>query len=222
MRWRVDVGDASTTVVHETATADPLGVTFVCAHGAGGHMDDAAMLAASTSLRERGFDVVRFNFAYRERGSGRPDAMPQLVACVAAVAAHVTRELAPRMLLLGGRSMGGRSASMLLADGGCGCDGLLLLAYPLHPAKQPHKRRDAHLASIPVPVLCFNGTRDALCEPELMNAATADLPQWTQHWLREADHSFHVLKRSGRTDADVQDEMASAARRWAEALPTRR
>ena len=222
MRWRVDVGDASTAAVHEPAFTDPLGITFVCAHGAGGHMDDGSMLAASASLRARGFDVVRFNFVYRERGSGRPDAMPQLTACVAAVAAHVARELKPRRVLLGGRSMGGRAASMLLADGGFDCDGLLLLAYPLHPAGQPEKRRDAHLARIPVPVLCFNGTRDKLCEPDLMKAATAGLPHWTQHWLHEADHSFHVLKRSGRTDAEVQDEMAGAARRWTDALPGHR
>ena len=221
MRWRVDVGGATTTAVHEQATADALGLTFVCAHGAGGHMGDASMLAATAALRGRGFDVVRFDFLYRERGSGRPDPMPQLVACVAAVAAHAVRELAPRRVLLGGRSMGGRAASMLVADGGFACDGLLLLAYPLHPAGQPDKRRDAHLARIDVPVLCFNGTRDALCRPDLMTQAVRGLPQWTQHWLEGADHSFHVLKRSGRTDAEVQDEMGAVTGRWAEGLPAR-
>jgi predicted alpha/beta-hydrolase family hydrolase len=222
MRWRVDVGGAATTAVHEQAAADALGVTFVCAHGAGGHMSDASMLAATAALRARGFDVVRFDFLYRERSSGRPDPMPQLMACVAAVAAHVRRELAPQRVILGGRSMGGRAASMLLANGGFDCDGLLLLAYPLHPAGQPDKRRDAHLARIDVPVLCFNGTRDALCQPDLMTRAVRGLPRWTQHWLHEADHSFHVLKRSGRTDAEVLDEMSAAARRWAAALPARR
>src|SRR5207248_2759405 len=99
---------------------------------------------------------------YRERGSRRPDPMPRLQECIAAVAAHARGEIAPQTLILGGRSMGGRAASMLAADG-FSCDGLLLLAYPLHPAGRPEELRDAHLAKIAVPVLCLNGTRDTLC-----------------------------------------------------------
>jgi predicted alpha/beta-hydrolase family hydrolase len=108
--------------------------------------------------------------------------------------------------------MGGRAASMLAADG-FECDGLLLLAYPLHPAGQPDKLRDAHLASIKVPVLCFNGTRDALCERPLMEKALQNL-SWQMHWLEGADHSFHVLKSSGRTDAQVMDEVSRVAGQW--------
>jgi predicted alpha/beta-hydrolase family hydrolase len=105
--------------------------------------------------------------------------------------------------------MGGRTASMLAADG-YACDGLLLFAYPLHPAGKPEKLRDAHLRSIPVPVLCLNGTRDALCRRDLMEHALASVgPNWRMHWLEGADHSFHVLKRSGRTDADVITTTAS-------------
>lgn len=106
---------------------------------------------------------------------------------------------------------------MLAADG-FACDGLLLFAYPLHPAGQPEKLRDAHLPDIKVPVLCFNGTREALCRRDLMERATAGLSNWTMHWLEGADHSFRVLKSSGRTDAEVLDEIAEASGRWVAAL----
>ena len=176
-------------------------------------MVDRGMLQAAEALGRAGFEVVRFNFPYVERGSKRPDPMPVLKECIAAVAA---RERRGRRLIIGGRSMGGRAASMLAADG-FECDGVLLLAYPLHPAGQPEKLRVAHLASIGVPVLCFNGTRDELCRRELMESAVKGLERWQMHWLEGADHSFHVLKSSGRTDADVLREVAEASRAWLEA-----
>jgi len=185
---------------------------FVCAHGAGGHKDDRGMTRAAQALEAAGFSVVRFNFPYREKGSGRPDPMPVLKAAVAEAAERARKELASRKLIIGGRSMGGRAASMLAADG-FECDGLLLLAYPLHPAGQPEKLRDAHLPKIRVPVLCINGTRDALCERGLMDR-TLKSRSWRMHWLEGADHSFHVLKSSGRTDDDVMAEVGSTARDW--------
>src|SRR5437868_12599057 len=106
-------------------------------------MNDRAILATSAALRERGIDVVRFNSPYTEKGSRRPDPMPVLRACYEAVVARA-RELPHRKLIVGGRSMGGRVASMLAADG-LACDGLVLFAYPLHPAGKPEKLRDAHL-----------------------------------------------------------------------------
>jgi uncharacterized protein len=110
--------------------------------------------------------------------------------------------------------MGGRTASMLAADG-FACDGLLLLAYPLHPAGKPDQLRDAHLPNIKAPTLCINGTRDTLCRKDLMDAVTRRLPAtWTLHWLDGADHSFHVLKSSGRTDAQVLTEMGEATAAW--------
>jgi predicted alpha/beta-hydrolase family hydrolase len=212
--WRVAVGDAETTVVHDPAAASGRRVVFVCAHGAGGNRDDRSMLALRTALVERGVDVVRFNFLYKERGSGRPDPMPKLMETVAAVVQRTRDELHPDVLLIGGRSMGGRAASMLAAEGFV-ADGLLLLAYPLHPAGQPEKLRDAHLPSIRMPVLCFNGTRDELCRPDLMeNALKTVGPDWTMHWLDGADHSFHVLKSSGRTDAQVLAEVGDTTLEW--------
>jgi len=168
---------------------------FVCAHGAGGHKDDRSMLRLAGALAPRGFEVVRFDFPYREAGSKRIDPMPVLKKSFVS-AVEAARENAKR-LIIGGRSMGGRVASMLAAEG-FACDGLLLAAYPLHPAGKPEKLRDAHLAQIRCPVLCFNGTRDPLCTRELMERALASVKTpWRMHWLEGADHSFHVLKSSG-------------------------
>jgi predicted alpha/beta-hydrolase family hydrolase len=182
------------------------------AHGAGGHKDDRGMLRLAGVLSAH-LQVVRFNFPYRDQGSARPDPMPVLMRSLEENAAAIRAGQNPSKLYLGGRSMGGRAASMLAAEG-FACDGLLLFAYPLHPAGQPGKLRDAHLPRIRVPVLCFNGTRDALCTRELMDAAVGKLPSWQMHWLHGADHSFRVLKSSGRTDAQVFDEIGQASGRW--------
>ncbi len=212
--WRVDVEGDDIEIALDRATPGTRGDLFVFAHGAGGHMGDRGMLALTTLLRERGLDVIRFNFPYRAKGIGRPDPMPRLKQCVAAVAASARTQLQTQHLIIGGRSMGGRAASMLAADG-FACDGLLLLAYPLHPADQPDKLRDAHLPAITIPVLCFNGTRDALCRRDLMDAVVGRLaPSWQMHWLDGADHSFHVTKASGRTDADVRNEIGEAVAGW--------
>lgn len=215
MTWRVPVGGDAITAEHDAAGSS---VVFVCAHGAGGNMRDRGVTSISQTLRARGMDVVRFNFPYTEKRSGRPDPMPVLEQTTEAVVARVRAELQPRVLLIGGRSMGGRAASMLAADG-FACDGLLLLAYPLHPAGKPGQLRDAHLPKITVPVLCFNGTRDTLCTRDLMEAVLRRVGgNWTMHWLEGADHSFHVLKRSGRTDAEVLAEIGDASRAWVEQL----
>lgn len=215
--WQVQVGTETTSATFEPATAPSRGTLFVFAHGAGGHMSDRGMLALSEQLRGRGTDIVRYNFLYREKNVGRPDPMPRLKECVAAVAYHARDQIKPQRLIVGGRSMGGRAASMLLADG-FACDGLLLLAYPLHPAGRPEQLRDAHLPQIRVPVLCFNGTRDALCTYELMERTIRDLSGWSMHWLEGADHSFHVLKSSGRSDSEVLAEVGAAFRTWEERL----
>jgi len=216
--WRVKVGAEETSAVFEPALTSSNGALFVFAHGAGGHMADRSVLGVSEHLRRQGFHVVRFNFLYREKKVGRPDPMPRLKECIAAVASHARHEIRPQTLILGGRSMGGRAASMLAADG-FPCDGLLLLAYPLHPAGKPEEPRDAHLSKIKVPVLCLNGTRDALCRRDLMERAVDRLTGgWSMHWLDGADHSFHVLKSSGRSDGDVLSEIADVCGTWVSGL----
>ena len=219
MEWRVNVGDETTSAAVDLAPNGDRSTVFVCAHGAGGNMSDKGVLTVARALNERGVDVVRFNFLYKEKKSGRPDPMPRLKDTTAAMVAHVRETLRPTTLLIGGRSMGGRAASMLAADG-FACSGLLLLAYPLHPAGKPEQLRDAHLPAIRVPVLCVNGTRDALCTPALMTHALEPVTtRWQMHWIEGADHSFHVLKSTGRTDAQVMTEIADVATEWLGHLP---
>jgi uncharacterized protein len=212
--WRVPVGAQETSALYQEG-AGGRGVLFVCAHGAGGNMRDRGMDQVAAMMRARGVSILRFNFLYKEKGSGRPDPMPLLEETVDAVVQRARSELAPQKLIIGGRSMGGRAASML-ASRGYDSDGLLLLAYPLHPAGRPEKLRDAHLPDIAQqPVLCLNGTRDPLCDPELMkNVLQRVGPNWRMHWLEGADHSFHVPKSSGRDDAAVMQEAGDAVDGW--------
>jgi predicted alpha/beta-hydrolase family hydrolase len=210
--WAIPVGDDSTTAAFDPAASND--TVFVCAHGAGGSISDRNTLGLAKALGARGIHVVRFNFLYREKGSGRPDPMPKLEKCFTAVVERVRSELSPKRLFIGGRSMGGRAASMLASEG-FGCDGLMLFAYPLHPPGQPDKLRDAHLPSITMPVICFNGTRDPFCTPALMKSALAKVTApWEMHWIDDADHSFHVPRSSGRTDAQVLSDMADAVATW--------
>jgi len=220
--WRIAVGNEETSAIFEPAgAANDTGVVFVCAHGAGGSMNDRGMTQTADSLRGKGLGVVRFNFLYKEKKSKRPDPMPRLKECVTAVVSHARAELAPKTLIIGGRSMGGRAASMLASEG-FACDALFLLAYPLHPPGQPEKLRDAHLPAIECPVLCINGTRDAFCTPALMETAIKTVvTDWEMHWIEAADHSFHVPKASGRTDSEVMEEIGSTARAWANRIQGR-
>lgn len=216
--WTIEVGSATTTAVYEPAASGSDAAVFVCAHGAGGSMSDRGLLATAAAMRTQGIGVVRYNFLYKEKKSGRPDPMPKLMATVDAVVGRVRAELRPAHLIIGGRSMGGRAASMLAAEGYT-ADGLLLLAYPLHPAGNPEKLRDAHLPSIRMPVLCFSGTRDPLCTRSLMERAlTTVTAPWDMRWIEGADHGFHVLKSSGRTDGEVMDEIARSCREWVDRL----
>ena len=218
--WTIQVGDETTSAIYDATTDGDTSTVFVCAHGAGGNMHDKGMVATTRALGARGLAIVRFNFLYKEKRISRPDPMPKLKDTTAAVVARVRDELQPRRIIIGGRSMGGRAASMLAADG-FDASGLFLLAYPLHPPGRPEQLRDAHLPSIRMPVLCVNGTRDPFCTPALMTGVLERVTSpWQMMWIEGADHSFHVLKSSGKTDAQVIGEIADAGAAWASALPT--
>ncbi|HEX6815580.1 MAG TPA: alpha/beta family hydrolase, partial [Gemmatimonadaceae bacterium] len=208
------VGGDTTSAVYDPALGGADAAVFVCAHGAGGNMSDRSVLATANAMRARGIGVVRFNFLYKEKKRGRPDQMPVLQETVAAVVERTRTELRPRRLVIGGRSMGGRAASMLAAEG-FAADGLLLLAYPLHPPGKPNQLRDAHLPRITMPVCCFCGTRDPFITREIMQRVLEKVTApWEMHWVEGADHSFHVLKSSGRTDAAVMSDIADTSRHW--------
>lgn len=214
MEWTVAVGDETAMAKYEPPTSGEEAAVFVCGHGASGNMNDRSVLATAKAMRENGIGVVRFNFLpWRGR-----DPMPKLAKDFTAVVDQVRKDLNPKRLIIGGRSMGGRAASVMAADG-FEADGLLLLAYPLHPAGQPEKLRDAHLPKITMRTLCFSGTRDPLCTPSLMETALKSVTApWDMQWIEGADHSFHVLKSSGTTDAEVMKSIGSKAGEWVKAL----
>lgn len=144
-------------------------VLLVLWHGAGGDVTERSLGALATAASGEGALVVRARFPYRVAGKRAPDRMPLLLASAREA---IDRALAlpsagGRKLVLGGRSMGGRVASLLVADG-LHADGLVFLSYPLHPAGHPEKLRDAHLPSIPCPMLFVQGDRDTLCDLALL------------------------------------------------------
>jgi hypothetical protein len=177
------------------------------------------------ALAGAGFSILRFNFPYSEAKRRAPDRAPVLVRTWLDVYAWARADGPGRDLpvLAGGRSMGGRMASMAAAEHPDGFDptGLVFFAYPLHPPGRPDRLRTAHLGRIRIPMLFLSGTRDTLAGVELMEAETGRLGAGaTLHRLEGADHGFHVLKRSGRTDEDILGEAVDAVRSWAGRLLT--
>ena len=193
--WRVAVGAEETSAIFEPATADPSRGLFVMAHGAGGSIGDRSILAAAKLFRSIGLDVVRFNFLYKEKGKGGPDRMPVLEETFKAVVQHAREKTGTKRVYIGGRSMGGRAGSMI-ASTGFECDGLILLAYPLHAPGKQDQLRDAHLPLISQPVICFNGTRDTFMNPEIMQRVLKGLgDNWTMHWLEGAEGNSRLVDR---------------------------
>lgn len=184
---------------------DSARAALVLAHGAGAGMENPAMQGVATGLAQRGIATLRYQFPYMERKSRRPDPPPLCHATVRAAVAEAAR-LAPDLpLLAGGRSFGGRMTSQAqaqepLAD----VRGLVFLAFPLHPAGRPGTERATHLEEIGIPMLFVQGTRDELAGLDLLQPVLARLgSRATLQLLQEADHSFHVPARSGRSDREV-------------------
>jgi predicted alpha/beta-hydrolase family hydrolase len=169
-------------------------------------MDTPSLKSLQKGLAASGVTTVRFNFLYSEKGRKSPDRQPLLVACWKSVADWVKRELAPSRLFLGGRSMGGRMASYLVADG-YPCDGIFFLAYPLHPPGKRDQQRKDHLPRIRVPMLFISGTADAFADLDLLEPVVRDIGA-SLHLLEKADHGFRVPKSSGKSAREIEDEVA--------------
>ena len=185
---------------------------LVLAPGAGTTMRHPSLVRLQDGLVARGTTVVTFDFPYRVHGRGAPDRMPVLTAAYGAVVAAVRKEWRGR-LFVGGRSMGGRVASHLVA-GGTPVDGLVFVAFPLHPPGKPGADRASHLATIDAPMLFVQGTRDPFAREDLLAGVLAGLPRATLHAIPEGDHGLHVPKRSGRTDAQVFDDVVRTIVDW--------
>jgi predicted alpha/beta-hydrolase family hydrolase len=188
----------------------------VLGHGAGGNRRNPQLVALAEALAGSGRAALLYNFPYSEAKRGRPDPPAVLEATTREAAALALEATGAKRIVHGGRSMGGRIASQVVAAGER-ADGLVFLGYPLHPPGQFEKRREAHLPAIDEPMLFVQGTRDAFARPDLLDALMARLGSRTElHRVKHADHSFGVLKRSGRTPADVQEEVRAAVLGWLE------
>jgi predicted alpha/beta-hydrolase family hydrolase len=189
---------------------------YVLAHGAGAGMQHAFMTAAADELASLGIATLRFQFPYMERGSKRTDSPPICHATVRAAIAVAQEHLPAVPLFAGGRSFGGRMTSQAQAERALpGVRGLVFLGFPLHPAGRPETTRAAHLVKVTLPMLFIQGTRDELAKLSLLEPLVKQLaPRATLHLLDGADHSFHVLARSGRKDPEVRAEALRAMSEW--------
>jgi predicted alpha/beta-hydrolase family hydrolase len=193
---------------------------FVFAHGAGAGMTHPFMATVASGLAERGVASLRYQFPYMENGSKRPDSPAVAQAAVRAAVAEAGRRCPGLPLIAGGKSFGGRMTSQAQAAAPLdGVHGLAFLGFPLHPAGKPSSERAKHLAEVHVPMLFVQGTRDKLAELRLLEPVVNDLgPSASLHLVGEADHSFHVLARSGRNDREVMDEVLDALVAWIGAI----
>jgi predicted alpha/beta-hydrolase family hydrolase len=208
----VPVADTSASLHGAGSTVVVLG------HGAGGSRRTPMLVALAEAVAESGRAAFLYNFAYAERGSRRPDP-PRVLEATAREAAEVALECTgASRIAVGGRSMGGRIVSQAVAAG-ARADGLVFLAYPLHPPGRPERRREAHLPGIDVatPMLFVQGTRDAFAREDLLQDLVQRLGERAElHRVQAADHSFRVLKRSGRTPEDVLEEVRTTLLAWLE------
>jgi predicted alpha/beta-hydrolase family hydrolase len=183
-------------------------------------MAHSSMEATAAGLGERGIATLRYQFPYMEKGSKRPDAPRVAHAAVRAAVAEAGRCCPALPLIAGGRSFGGRMTSQAQALSPLpGVRGLAFLGFPLHPAGKPSSERAKHLAEVKIPMLFLQGTRDALAELSLLHPVVRSLGSLaTLHLLEGADHSFHVLKSSGRNDREVLDEALDAFAAWVDGV----
>lgn len=193
---------------------------FVLAHGAGAGMRHASMEAIAAGLAARGIATLRYQFPYMEKGGKRPDPPAIAQATVRAAVAEAARACAGLPLLAGGKSFGGRMTSQAQARAPLeGVKGLAFFGFPLHPAGKPSTDRADHLADVNVPMLFLQGKRDALAELSLLEPVVKSLGRKATLQLAEgADHSFHVLKSSGRNDREVLMEILDAFIAWVDTI----
>ena len=187
-------------------------------------MDHAFMQAVTAGLAARGIATLRYQFPYMEQGSKRPDAPAVAHAAVRAAVADARETLPQAALIAGGKSFGARMTSQAQAlDPLDGVGALAFIGFPLHPAGKPSIERAGHLRDVDVPMLFLQGTKDKLAELPLLEPVVAKLGQRAHLRLfAEADHSFHMPVRSGRTDAAVMDELLDTFASWSEVVVRKR
>lgn len=193
-------------------------ICYVLAHGAGAGMAHPFMAAIANGLAERGIATLRYQFPYMEQRSKRPDSPKVAQATVRAAVIEASKLVRDLILVAGGKSFGGRMTSQAQAASPLPkVRGLAFLGFPLHPAGRPSDERGHHLFQVKIPMLFLQGTCDALADTVLLEALVQQLgSRATLKLLPDADHSFHVPARTGRTDTDIRSELLDDLATWME------
>ena len=184
---------------------------MVLAHGAGAGMTHAFMEDLAQALGSQGVGTLRFNFAYMEKGGGPPDRPKKAHAVIDAVVRKAIKLSEGRTLLAGGKSFGGRMMSQMGAEGTLeGVQAIVYFGFPLHAPGKPGTDRANHLSDIDVPQLFVQGTRDTLAQLELIRKVCKPLKKATLAIIDGGDHSFKMLKRSGKTQEEAMQEIVAS------------
>ena len=191
---------------------------YVFAHGAGAGMYHPFMERASQALAAHGIATHRFEFPYMKAGKSRPDSPAVAEAAVREAVREAGREAPTVPLLAGGKSFGGRMTSQAQAKEPLpGVRGLVFLGFPLHAPGRPGVERAEHLSAVQIPMLFLQGTRDEFATLDLLQGVVNRLgSRATLHLIEEGDHSFKVPKRTGKTEHDVLEELATTIQQWAD------
>ncbi len=192
-------------------------VLYVFGHGAGVSIDHPFMEGAARALAERGVATLRYRFPYSEAGRKAPDSARVLQQTVRSAVAEAARLAEGLPLLAGGKSMGGRMTSLAAAEEPlAGVRGIAFFGFPLHTVGRPSAERGEHLRRVGLPMLFLQGTRDDLADLSLLRPLLERvMPPPTVHVVDDADHGFRVPKRSGRTDAQVLEDLCDCFASWA-------
>jgi len=220
---KVNDKESVTALLYPAAKKIRAGLTALLGHGAGANQLSGFMRMFARGLAERGLDVVTFNFIYMEQGRSVPDQKPKLESCFRAVIETIAkhRRLKNNPLVVGGKSMGGRIASQVVAareDEPLALDvsGLVFLGYPLHPPGNPARLRVEHLEHIQKPMLFVQGTRDALGTPDEIQPFVKDLrPPAKIYAIEGGDHSFKAPKKLGLPQEQIYENAMDEIVRWA-------
>jgi hypothetical protein len=221
LRFAVEGGGEVSALLDRPADARRI---LVLAHGAGAGMSHSFLGKLAAIFAELGTATLRYQFPYMEQRRRIPDT-PSLLTATVAAAAKMASESAPALpLFAGGKSMGGRMTSQAAAEGLLeGVAGLIFFGFPLHPPNRPGTKRADHLADVKQPMLFLQGSRDAFADLKLLRPICAKLgKRATLQIIPDADHSFHVPKKSGKDDAQILMELAKTASLWADEVEAKR
>lgn len=217
LRVELEDGDrVSAVVLVPPETKHKFSALLALAHGAGNDMRSAFLSFICESVSAAGIATLRFNFPYKEKGRKAPDPAQKLEATWRSVLNRVRSDPALDFgpVFVGGKSLGGRMASRVVA-GGEPVAGLVLLGYPLHPPGKREKLRTEHFPGISVPSLFVQGTRDSFCDLALLGEALPRIEGSVDlHLVEGGDHSFNVLKRTGVPQEQVYDDIVAAVVEW--------